>query len=845
MVRRLFPALALASLPALAAAQPVDPGVLHGTAAPPDAVWLEQLDFSKMTSGWGTPTAGRTVQENPILLGRVLYPRGIGTHATSEWSLDLQGEAVRFLSYVGVLDEVACGESAAASMRYVVKADGRVVADSGVMKWRDAPKLLDGDLVGARTLTLLVDAGETTHWDHAAWAGALLVLAPQAPHLRAAARPAAPVKPRPEGNGTPVSKAGEAVAALNAAVLPAGTFDLGVLVKEATAPGAPAVATAALPFALGGTTWSRGIPGVAERELVVDLSGQARHFATVAGALDEAACAAGDAELGAARYQLFVDGVKKADSGPIGYGSEAVLLTADLTGAKTLRLAVLGGMAPDREAAAWAGASITMAPGATAKPFVKGGLAEPPIALASGSDPRPAIHHPRVTGTTPGRPFLFRIPATGSGPLKFAATGLPSGVTLDPKTGILSGSVSAAGTTLVDLVVSGPSGRATSKLRIVAAEHALAQTPPLGWNSWNVWGLAVDEPKVKAAADAMVSSGLAARGFTYVNIDDGWEKARDASGEIVPNEKFPDMKALADYVHSRGLKLGIYSSPGPKTCGGYEGSYQHERQDARTYAKWGIDYLKYDWCSYGDIVKGDSSLPTLQKPYRLMRAALDAVDRDVVFSLCQYGMGKVWEWGESAGGDLWRTTGDITDTWSSLNGIGFKQAELFASAGPSSWNDPDMLVVGTVGWGKPHPTRLTPNEQVTHVTLWAMLAAPMLLGTDMAKLDKLTLDLLLNDEVIAVDQDPLGKQGRRGEADGDGREVWARPLEDGTLAVALFNRGAEATRVEVRFRDLGLAGQQPVRDLWSKQDLGRFAEGWASAVPRHGAVLLKVGAKTP
>jgi alpha-galactosidase len=396
------------------------------------------------------------------------------------------------------------------------------------------------------------------------------------------------------------------------------------------------------------------------------------------------------------------------------------------------------------------------------------------------------------------------------------------------------------------VTVSGPKGRAAATLRIEAGPGKLAQTPPLGWNSWNVWGLAVDDAKVRAAADAMVSSGLAARGFAFVNIDDGWEKGRDAKGEILTNERFPDMKALADYVHAKGLKLGIYSSPGPKTCGGHEGSYGHEEQDARTWARWGIDYLKYDWCSYGEIVKGDGSLATLQKPYAVMRAALDAADRDVVFSLCQYGMGDVWRWGPSVGGNLWRTTGDITDTWSSLNRIGFGQAELFPFAAPGHWNDPDMLVVGRVGWGpKVRPSRLSPNEQVTHITLWSMLAAPMLIGADLAQLDQVTIDLLTNDEVLAVDQDPLGKQGRRVRADEDGREVWARELADGTVAVALFNRGAEAAKVEARWKDLALAGTQAVRDLWAKKDVGRFADAWGTTVPRHGAVLLKVGTPRP
>ena len=796
-----------------------------------------------MTSGWSTPFAGKTVQENPLLLGRVLYPRGIGTHSPSEWTVDLHGEAVRFLSYVGVLDEVACGESAAASVRYVVKADGRVVADSGVLRYGDDPRLLDVDLAGAARLTLVVDPVERIHFDHAAWAGALLVLAPEAPNLRRAARPAAAVKAPETAQGIiPLSKAPGAVRRLTGPALAAGTHSLGALVEAAQVPGARPVATAPTPFRLGGLAWARGLPGLAERELEVDLGGQALRFESFVGILDDATCAAGDAELASARFQVFVDGARKADSGPIRYGSEPVLLTADLAGARRLRLVVLGGMAPDREAAAWAGAVIAMGPGTGFVPVVRATASAPPTPLASGTDPRPAIHHPRVVGTTPGRPFLFRIPATGEGPLVFSAAGLPAGVALDPEAGILSGSVTARGTTVVDLAVAGPKGRATARLEVVARDHALAQTPPLGWNSWNVWGLAVDEAKVKQAADAMVASGLAARGFAYVNIDDGWQRGRDASGEILANEKFPDMKALADYVHARGLKLGIYSSPGPKTCGGYEGSYGHEEQDARTYARWGIDYLKYDWCSYGELVKGDSSLEAQRKPYEVMRAALDRVDRDIVYSLCQYGMGRVWEWGASVGGDLWRTTGDITDTWSSLSRIGFGQADLFAHAGPGAWNDPDMLVVGTVGWGpKLRPSRLSPNEQVTHVTLWAVLAAPMLLGSDMARLDPLTLDLLTNEEVLAVNQDPLGKQGRRVKADESGREVWVRELEDGTRAVALFNRGAEAARVELRFVDLGLEGEQAVRDIWEKKDQGRFSGGWGAVVPRHGARLVRVG----
>jgi len=291
---------------------------------------------------------------------------------------------------------------------------------------------------------------------------------------------------------------------------------------------------------------------------------------------------------------------------------------------------------------------------------------------------------------------------------------------------------------------------------IVKSGDLIALTPPLGWNSWNAWGLSVDDEKVRAAADAFVDNGLADHGWTFINIDDGWEAPeRLPDGSITGNEKFPDFKNLSDYVHSKGLKLGIYSGPGPMTCGGYLASYQHEYQDAATWAKWGIDYIKYDWCSYRNIAK-DNSLEELQKPYILMRKALDAVNRDIVYSLCQYGMGDVWKWGADVGGNLWRTTGDIRDTWASMSGIGFRQDKMSPFASPGHWNNPDMLVVGWVGWGPNlHPTRLTPDEQYTHISLWALLSAPLLIGCDLTRLDDFTLNLLTNDEVLGQDATEL------------------------------------------------------------------------------------------
>ena len=358
-------------------------------------------------------------------------------------------------------------------------------------------------------------------------------------------------------------------------------------------------------------------------------------------------------------------------------------------------------------------------------------------------------------------------------------------------------------------------------------DNGLARTPPMGWNSWNHFRGRVDDGTVRSIADALVTSGMKAAGYVYVNIDDTWEAARDSSGRILTNRKFPDMKALADYVHGKGLKLGIYSSPGPFTCAGYEGSYGHEEQDARTYAAWGIDYLKYDWCSAARIYKDDE----MQAVYQKMGDALRASGRDIVYSLCQYGRNNVWTWGPQVGGNLWRTTGDINDTWESMTRIGFSQDALAPHAGPGHWNDPDMLEIGNGG--------MTDAEYRTHMSLWALLAAPLLAGNDLRSMTPATVEILTNREVIAVDQDSLGHQGRRVRADGD-LEVWSKPLASGEHAVGLFNRSAARARVGVRWTDLGITGMQAVRDLWSHRDVGEFDGEFAADIEPHGVVLLRV-----
>ena len=371
----------------------------------------------------------------------------------------------------------------------------------------------------------------------------------------------------------------------------------------------------------------------------------------------------------------------------------------------------------------------------------------------------------------------------------------------------------------------------------VWGQATIAATPPMGWNSWNHFAGKVTDADVRAAADALVSSGMRDAGYIYVNIDDTWEGQRNAQGEIQTNSKFPDMKALADYVHSKGLKLGIYSSPGPQTCAKYEGSYGHEEQDAKTYASWGIDYLKYDLCSFRKIMDKESggdpqkAFEIQKAAYEKMHKALEATGRPIVFSLCQYGWNDVWKWGPEVGGNLWRTTDDISDNYARMSLIGFSQAGLAKYAGPGHWNDPDMLEVGNGG--------MTEDEYRTHMTLWAILAAPLLAGNDLSKMTPQTLVLLTNREVIAVDQDPMGKQGDRVWAEGP-REIWAKPLSGGAKAVGLFNRADTPREMSLQLSTVGSGNDAKLRDLWAGADITAEDGVYTVRVPAHGAVMLKV-----
>jgi alpha-galactosidase len=351
-----------------------------------------------------------------------------------------------------------------------------------------------------------------------------------------------------------------------------------------------------------------------------------------------------------------------------------------------------------------------------------------------------------------------------------------------------------------------------------------AETPPMGWNSWNKFGCNVSDKLIREMADAMVSSGMQAAGYQYVNIDDCWQVSRDASGTIVADpERFPSgMKALADYVHSKDLKLGLYTDAGTGTCEKRPGSLNHEDQDAKTYASWGIDYVKIDWCN------SEGLDPEIQ--YAKFRDALAHSGRPIVFSICNWGVKTPWRWGPTTG-NLWRTTGDINDTYDRMTLIGFGQNGLEKYAGPGHWNDPDMLEVGNGGMKR--------DEYRTHMALWALLAAPLLAGNDLRSMSPETKELLMNSEVLAVDQDAKGVQGHRVWQEGP-LEIWAKPLAEGSTAVGLFNRSESATKMTLDFKSIGAPASAKLRDLLDHKDLGTVQNPYSAEVPTHGVVLVKV-----
>ena len=468
--------------------------------------------------------------------------------------------------------------------------------------------------------------------------------------------------------------------------------------------------------------------------------------------------------------------------------------------------------------------------------------------------PAPRINGPLVYGCRPGHPFLYRIPTQGERPIRFSVKKLPGSLKLDANTGTITGIAPERGEYVVTLMAKNKHAKTARSFKIVSGDK-LALTPPMGWNHWYAHYMRVTDKMIAEAADIMIQSGMADVGYQYVNIDDCWMNAekhddplrvgplRNSDGDILANRHFPDMKALADYIHSKGLKAGLYTSPGPTTCAGFSGSYEHEAQDAKQFADWGFDFLKYDWCSYDRVVNKIRTIENLQKPYILMGRLLQEQNRDIVFNLCQYGMGNVWEWGAKVGGHCWRTAGDLGYELDRIFQVALKNAQHREWSKPGSWNDPDYIQIGYIGnartGGQPEPCPLTADEQYAFMSLWSLMAAPLFYSGDMSQLDEFTLNVLCNPEVIEVDQDPLGICARVDSLSQDSF-LMVKEMADGSTAIGLCNRSEHALDITADWPRCNLNGKKTVRDVWRQKDLGVYDSAFTVTVSRHGVALIRV-----
>ena len=610
------------------------------------------------------------------------------------------------------------------------------------------------------------------------------------------------------------------------------------------------------PLRMGGKEYEHGVGTHASSVLFLRLDGKTKRFTAQVGVDDETG------PRGSVRFRVYGDGEELFDSDVLTGEDPPKRVDVGLTGVKQLMLLVgSAGDGIDFDHADWAEATFHAA-GQTPKAIDRPQVDEEPYFLTPEPGPEPQINGPRLYGCRPGRPFIYRIPCTGDRPMEFSADNLPESMKLDAKKGIITGNApQERGEYRVTLMAGNDRGHDRREFKLVVGD-TLALTPPMGWNHWYTWYNKITAEHIRKAADAMVETGMADYGYQYVNIDDCWMmkpgaddpaiggEPRDEDGDIRSNKHFPDMAKLADYVHDKGLKIGLYTSPGPKTCQRYEGTYQHEQQDAEQFAEWGFDFLKYDWCTYGQVATGEGR-ERLQKPYRKMGDILKELDRDIVYNLCQYGMGDVWEWGADVGGNCWRTTGDL-----GLHGggrlpgffhIGMANAQHWKHGEPGHWNDPDYILIGYVGNPRrkdqpPQMTDLTPSEQYSYMSMWSLMAAPLVYSGDITRVDDFTRNVLCNSEVIEVNQDPLGKQARP-VVRTDDTLILAKPMSDGSLAVGLFNLMEVRRQITVSWEQLGLEGAQRVRDVWRHKDLGDFEEKYTATVRRHGVVMVRMWPK--
>ena len=644
------------------------------------------------------------------------------------------------------------------------------------------------------------------------------------------------------------------------------SLDLGLAQQSNWAPPRAGAAADGGPLRVASRTYASGIGTAGCSEILVGLDGRARSVRGMTGLDDTASPVATARFLVVGDGRVLYRGPWQQRSGP------AVPFQVEIAGVRRLSLVV--DVRGDPYARAdWISPVIVhdgKAPVTVEPDPNQGEILAPPAARA------PRFNMPADVGVRPGHPFLERICVAGDRPIRVAAEGLPPGISLNVARGALEGSAPASpGVWAARLSATNPSGSAAWTIRIVVGDR-LALTPPQGWSAWYCMTGEVSDRLVREAAAAIRDTGLADHGWNYVLLDDfvmrrpgpgdpllaragrlerlgrppGYYKGsvtdpafagqfRDAAGRLRPSGRFPDMPALTAWLHANGFKAGIYSSPGSLTCSGCTGSLGHEETDAALFAAWGFDLLKYDWCSYY-LEAGRLEAADWEWPYIRMGAALRAQPRDLAYVLCEYGMGDPWNWGEAVGGQAWRVSQDMRDSWGGVSGAGFYGEQRDRSTGPGRWNDMDYLMIGRISLDrKPHPARLTRDEQRTQFALWCLRSSPLVLGGDPRALDPAALALLTNDEAIAIDRDPLGSPSRRVVID-DVSEAWVKPLAGGAVAVGLFNRDESEAGLAVSWSRIGLPGPWRARDLWRGRDAEGAAQGWTGRIPRHGVEFLRL-----
>ncbi len=586
------------------------------------------------------------------------------------------------------------------------------------------------------------------------------------------------------------------------------------------------------PLSIAGNKYRRGVGTHSISEWYIKLDKKGQTFHSQVGIDDEVK------GKGSAEFLVVGDGRILARSGIIRGGIKAETLECSVAGIDDLFLIVTdAGDTMEMDHANWCNAWIELIDVGMKVHSLPIDQPEPIIAQTDLEEA--GIHLPSVVGVQPGSPVDIHIPFTGRGPFEWTVTGLPPSLTFDSINARIQGKIDQDSEYKISLGLKTQNDFVSKEVKLLCRKNSLALTPPMGWNSWNCWGLDITEEKIIKTAKALRDSSLSRFGYQYLNIDDGWQGERNADGKIEPNNKFSSMGKLAEAIHNYGLKAGIYSSPGPKTCGGYTGSWGHEIQDAETYAEWGYDYLKYDYCSYIDVRK-DHTLEAQIEPYRIMGEALLNQPRDIVFAVCTAGYYLPWKWASDVHAHLWRTTPDIYDTWGSMAGIAFCQDKYSEFQQQGRWNDPDMLVVGKVGWGPElRDTSLTENEQVAHIGHWALLGAPLLIGCNLEELDDFTFNLLTNREVLAINQDAAGNAAQVIVRD-DFSEIWRKELENGDFAVGIYNRAPFQTNLKIDLKELSGFDNPKVRNCWIRKDYIDLPANWEVNLAPHESLLLRL-----